>query len=153
MNRSSSLKIREPQILHKGGRSRKSVDSSTINLDLRGLDNITPIVTKPLYTESKKICPTASQILGTLHREEPFEIDKNWIREDFGAEYNKDKRDWYFKTYSKKETGDFRTEFYNYMIENEINLYFFDWFKIYSQEHNLEYPFNNKEIYPLEKVN
>jgi len=26
------------------------------------------------------------------------------------------------------------------MIENEINLYFFDWFKNYSEEHNLEYP-------------
>jgi len=38
------------------------------------------------------------------------------------------------------------------MIENEINLYFFDWFKNYSEEHNLEYPFSNKEIYPLEKV-
>jgi len=98
MNRSSSLKIREPQILHKGEPSRRSVDSSTINLDLRGLNNITPIVTKPLYTESKKsespqYSPTASQILSTLNREEPFEIDKNWIREDFGAKYNKDKRD------------------------------------------------------------
>jgi len=38
------------------------------------------------------------------------------------------------------------------MIENEINLYFFDWFKNYSEDHNLEYPFSNKEIYPLEKV-
>jgi len=38
------------------------------------------------------------------------------------------------------------------LIENEINLYFFDWFRNYSQEHNLEYPFSNKEIYPLEKV-
>jgi len=49
MNRSSSLKIREPQIIHKGQPSRHSVDNSTINLDLRGLDNITPIVSKPLY--------------------------------------------------------------------------------------------------------
>ena len=54
MNRSSSLKIREPQILHKGQPSRHLVDNSTINLDLRGLDNITPIVSKPLYIESKK---------------------------------------------------------------------------------------------------
>ena len=95
-------------------------DNSIINLDLRGLDNIIPIVSKPLYTESKKskshqYFSTTSQILSTLNREEPFEIDKIWIREDFEAEYNKDKRDWYFKTYSKKETGDFRTKFYNQM--------------------------------------
>jgi len=38
------------------------------------------------------------------------------------------------------------------MIINEIKLYFFDWFRNYSQEHNLEYPFNNKVIYPLEKI-
>ena len=157
MSRSSSLKIREPQILHKGQPSRHLVDNSTISLDLRGLDHITPIVSKPLYTESKKFespqySPTSSQILSILNREEPFEIDKNWIREDFGAEYNKEKRDWYFKTYSKKETEDFRNEFYNDMIENEIKLYFFDWFRNYSQEHNLEHPFSNKEIYPLEKV-
>jgi len=55
MNRSSSLKIREPQIIHKGQPSKHSVDNSTINLDLRGLDNITPIGSKPLYTKSKKI--------------------------------------------------------------------------------------------------
>jgi len=50
MNRSSSLKIREPQIINKGQPSRHSIDNSTINLDLRGLDNITPIVSKSLYT-------------------------------------------------------------------------------------------------------
>jgi len=90
MNRSSSLKIREPQIIHKGQPSKHFVDNSTINLDLRGLDNITPIIIKPLYIESKKFespqySPTTSQILSTLNSEEPFEIDKNWIREDFGA--------------------------------------------------------------------
>jgi len=39
------------------------------------------------------------------------------------------------------------------MIKNEINLYFFDSFKNYSEERNLEYRFNNKEIYLLEKNN
>ena len=78
MNKSSSLKIREPKIIHKFQPSRHSVDNSTTNLDLRGLDNITPIVSKSLYTKSKKsessqYSPTTSQRLSTLNREEPFE--------------------------------------------------------------------------------
>jgi len=32
-----------------------SVDGSTINLDLRGLDKITPKVSKPIYEESRKL--------------------------------------------------------------------------------------------------
>jgi len=98
MNRSLSLKIRESQIIYKGQPSRHSVDNSTINLDLRGLNNITPIVNKSLYTKSKKFespqySPTTSQILSTLNKEGPFKIDKIWIRKIFEAEYNRDKRD------------------------------------------------------------
>jgi len=74
MNTSSSLKVREPQIIHTRQPSRHSVDKSTINLDLRGLDNITPVVSKLLYTKSEKsespqYSPTISKILSTLNRE------------------------------------------------------------------------------------
>ena len=73
MNRSSSVKIRNPQMIYKGQPSKHSVDESAINLDLRGLNNITPIVTKPVYEESKisespHYSPIASQILNTLSR-------------------------------------------------------------------------------------
>jgi len=156
MNRSSSLKIKEPQYV--GQSSRHSIDGSTINLNLRGLEQITPIVSKPIYgetvkSESPEYSPTTSQVLNTLTLEEPFEIDKNWIKEDFIADYNKDKRDWYFKNYSKKQTEEFRKEFYNYMKENKINLYFFNWFPDYSKQNGLEYPFNKKLICPLDKIN
>jgi len=127
MNRSLCVKIRNPQMMYKRQPYR---DGSTINLDLRGLNNITPIVTKPVYEESKKsesphYSPTASQILNTLSKEEPFIIDKNWIRKDFESGYNKERREWYFKAYTKQQTEHFRQEFYNYLNQREINLYFF----------------------------
>jgi len=78
------------------------------------------------FSSSSSSCSSSSS---SLNREEHFEIDKNWIRKIFEADYNKDNRDWYFKACFEKETKDFRTKFYNYMIQNEINLYFFDCFK------------------------
>ena len=140
INRSQSFTIREPQTV-RAETSRASVDyGSTINL--RGLDNSQPGISQPVYQDSNMsssphYSPTTSQIMNTLTKVLPFEIDKKWIQEDFKAEYNKPLRDWYFSTFSKEHTTLYRSLYYQYMQEKEINLYFFDWFSEYNKIHNI----------------
>ena len=113
MNRWTSFKALEPQHLVREGFSRHSVDGSTISFDLKGLDNSVPKISRLVYEEKKRYgsptySPTTSQILNTLTREPPFKIDKQWIRDDFEAPYNKILRDWFFSAFTKGETNQFR---------------------------------------------
>jgi len=98
MNRSTCFKALEPQHLVREGPSRHSVDGSTISFDLKGLDNIVPKIYKLVYEEtiryeSPTYSPTTSQILNTFTRKPLVQIDKQWIRDDFEAPYNKNLRD------------------------------------------------------------
>ncbi|RDX87439.1 hypothetical protein CR513_31088, partial [Mucuna pruriens] len=64
MNRSTSLKINEPHMIFRGQPARHSVDSATINLDLRGIDTNNSKVARLVYSkksESPQYSPTASQ--------------------------------------------------------------------------------------------
>jgi len=49
------------------------------------------------------ILSETSQVLNTVIKEEPFCIDKQWIREYFNVEYNKERVSWYFNYYSKEK--------------------------------------------------
>src|ERR1044072_5430116 len=152
MNRSKSFTIREPQTV-KAESSRASVDYGSI-INLRGLDNSLPRISQPVYQDSNRsssprYSPTASQVANTLTRVLPFEIDKKWIQEDFKAPYNKSLRDWYFSTFSKEQTTLYRSLYYQYMQEKEINVYFFDWLSEYNKSHNI---LNSCSINPLIKI-
>nr|KYP64940.1 polyprotein [Cajanus cajan] len=153
MNRSKSFRTNLPQMIYKGNSARHSVDGSTINIDLTKLD-IKSKITRPVYEnvqheeEVDDFNPTASQIINTIIREEPFQIDKEWINQDFKADYNKELRKWYFANFTQEETIKFRNLYYSYMEENEINIYFFDWLKDYCKENNII-----KSINPLVKTN
>ena len=35
----------------------------------------------------------------------PFETDKPWIRQEFEASHNEEKRKWYYKTFNKEQTS------------------------------------------------
>ncbi|RDY13087.1 hypothetical protein CR513_02043, partial [Mucuna pruriens] len=130
MNRSTLLKINEPHMIFRGQPARHSVDSATINLDLRGIDT----------NNSKVARPNHHNIRLQLHKN-PFQINKKWIRKDFNAGYNKEQRDWYFTTFSKEQTEKFREMYYAYMNRKEINVYFFDWFSRHCKKNIIDYPF------------
>ena len=150
MNRSSSFKDHLPQMIYKGTSSRHSVDGSTINIDLTKLD-INSKITRPIYNQNEEeedFSPSASQILNTLTKIETFKIDKEWINEDFRADYNKSLRDWYFTNFTQEETINLRNNYYSYMEKNEINIYFFDWLKQYCEDNKI-----TKSINPLTKIN
>ncbi|RDX61101.1 hypothetical protein CR513_60695, partial [Mucuna pruriens] len=59
INKSSSLKILEPKIKYKGKHSKYSINGSTIKINLRGLDNTAPKISKPVYT-SKFVAVTTT---------------------------------------------------------------------------------------------
>nr|KYP59168.1 polyprotein [Cajanus cajan] len=129
-------------MIYKGSNSRHSKDGSTINIDLTKLD-INSKIARPVYENNSNIKieddfdPTRSQILNTLTRQKTFNIDKKWINEDFNVDYNKPLREWYFSTFTTEEVVNFRTLYYSFMEDNEINIYFFDWFEKCSREHNI----------------
>ncbi|RDX88181.1 hypothetical protein CR513_30261, partial [Mucuna pruriens] len=80
MNRSTSLKINEPHMIFRGQPARHSVDSATINLDLRGIDTNNSKVARPVYSEkseSPQYSPTTSQTRNELGKTLMPDIIKN----------------------------------------------------------------------------
>ena len=75
-----------------------------------------------------------------------FEIDKLFLRKDFYLEENKDKRNWYFSTFSKQKNEEIRTEWYEEMNRLKITIPFFIWFETYASRNNIEIPFKNSNI-------
>ncbi|RDX86682.1 hypothetical protein CR513_31957, partial [Mucuna pruriens] len=104
----------------------------------------------PTNYSSTNYSPTKLHVLNTSStstREKPFEIDKKWIRKDFEAKCNSDRREWFFNTFSKEQTEKFREKYYKFMYKNKINVYFFDWFSQYCDKKEIEYLFHKqKEI-------
>ncbi|KAK2414332.1 hypothetical protein QL285_036935 [Trifolium repens] len=143
MNRSQSFRYNQSPSIGSSS-ARRSVDS-TIRLNLAGV-NFAPTIPQPIYQEriSRSPSPTESQILGMIKTEEPFEIDKIWIREEFLSDYNKDKRKWYFDTFSKDERDSYLKLFYKFLEHHEINIYFFTWFELYCLENNILNPYAKK---------
>ncbi|KAK2428017.1 hypothetical protein QL285_026560 [Trifolium repens] len=136
MNRSQSFRYNQSPSIGSSS-ARHSVDS-TIRLNLAGV-NFAPNIPQPIYQEriSRSPSPTESQILGMIKTEEPFEIDKVWIREEFLSDYNKEKRKWYFDTFQKNERDLYLKLFYEFLEHHEINIYFFTWFELYCLENNI----------------
>jgi hypothetical protein len=130
MNRSQSYHYHQSSSIGSTSSARHSVDS-TIRVNLAGV-NITPTIPQPLYSErtSRSPYPTESQILGVITNDEPFVIDKAWIRADFEAIYNLEKRNWYFSNFSKDQTQMYLQNFYRFLETHEINIYFFTWFEL-----------------------
>jgi hypothetical protein len=122
---------------------------STIRVGLTGV-NFEPAVPVPLYRQerprspSRSPSPTRSQVCNTLTKEEPFEIDKDWIKINFMGEHNKQKRDWYFSTFNKKLTDHYLKEFYDFLNYHETNINFFTWFKLYCLEYEIPNPYTDK---------
>nr|KYP65886.1 hypothetical protein KK1_012162 [Cajanus cajan] len=137
-------------MIFKGNSARHSIDGSTINIDLTKLD-INSKITRPVYTQNNEkdyLNPSVSQVLNTITRQEPFQIDKYWINQDFKANYNKDLREWYFSNFTQEETINLRNNYYSFIEENEINFYFFDWLENHCKENNII-----KSINPLTRNN
>ncbi|GAV89841.1 hypothetical protein CFOL_v3_33253, partial [Cephalotus follicularis] len=85
--------------------------------------------------------------------DEPFEINKDLIREDFLQEKYLRKRYRFFQKYSEIEQNNIRTTWYEYMIKIKTRVMFFDYLPIYkNQQQNKKYFEEEEKIPENEKI-
>lgn len=104
MNKSKSFCYNQSSSIGYTFSGKHSIDS-TIMINHAGV-NFAPTVPWPLYTErtSRSPFPIESRILELITQEESFVIDKAYIRVDFEADYNLEKINRYFSSFSKEHT-------------------------------------------------
>lgn len=58
-----------------------------------------------------------------------FEIDKKLLKEEFYSNKNKEKRQEFFKTYSKEQRNKIQEEYYSFLNQLKTQICFFDWYE------------------------
>ena len=86
-------------------------------------------ITLATYNDNYEPSKSDFTINAILFEEEEFEINKDLLRKDFNSEENKNKKEWFFKTYDSDERAAIRTQWYNQMKELRKNICFFDRYK------------------------
>ncbi|GAV83838.1 MP domain-containing protein, partial [Cephalotus follicularis] len=101
----------------------------------------------PTYSEMKP----PSQLMAIII-DEPFNINKDLIREDFLQEKYLRKKYRFFQKYSEIEQNNIRTAWYEYIIKIKAHVMFFDYLTIYkNQQENKKY-FEKEKIPENEKI-
>lgn len=76
-----------------------------------------------------------------------LKLIKKYLKEKFISHQNKNKRQWYFKTFTKETTISYLENWYDHhMNKIKTNIPFFTWFVTYSQENEIDYPYKNESI-------
>ncbi|XLR64703.1 hypothetical protein S83_015375, partial [Arachis hypogaea] len=98
MNRSQSLIFFDniETVSHRNSINNSSIENTDNIIEI---NNIKSHIAIPVYKIDSDYDLTKSQVLGVTIKKEPFEIDKEWIRQDFNVDYNKPLRYWYFTNY------------------------------------------------------
>ena len=80
--------------------------------------------------DNKPESPTYSDMNFTINMIEhnEFKIDRNEINKEFNQPKYKIFRDWFFRSYTKEQTLEFKELFYKCLEENKIIIPFVDWF-------------------------
>ncbi|KAK9665587.1 hypothetical protein RND81_14G121500 [Saponaria officinalis] len=112
--------------------------------------NKTPI---PEYeaTSSPPQSPTASDFQSVNTITEEFEIDKEYLRNDFNSSQNSDKIKW-FLSFEKEIKDEIRDIWYKDMRNFKINIPFFLWFDLYCQKIDIINPFSYSSIQVQSKL-
>ena len=79
-----------------------------------------------------------------------FEINKEYLENDFFSDKNKEKRNWFFKTFGEN-IFKIQDKHFKFCRKNKINILFFTWLETYTKKHNIKYPF--KTANPITKRN
>ncbi|KAK9741649.1 hypothetical protein RND81_03G119500 [Saponaria officinalis] len=112
--------------------------------------NKTPI---PEYeaTSSPPQSPTASDFQSVNTITEEFEINKEYLRNDFNSSQNTDKRNW-FLSFEKEIKDEIRDIWYKDMRKFKVNIPFFLWFDLYCQKIDIINPFSYSSIQVQSKL-
>lgn len=76
--------------------------------------------------------------------ENNFELNKEWLREDFYHKDNIEKKDWFFNTFPDKTLIEIRKHWYTDMENLKTNISFYKWYEIYASNHRLDCPWKQK---------
>lgn len=110
---------------YRTGNSSADSETESVNQNIKQDNSIkfkAPIAEpeQDMYPTS----PTPSDFKSVNVITKEYEINKQYIKEDFYSKENEEKRNWYFRTFSKQQTIEFREKWYNCMIVKEINIPF-----------------------------
>lgn len=137
---------------------RFSLDSRTENpfrasSRLREVD-FQPNIPNPMYTPMARkeedmspsptmfgiTPPSESACLLVITSEEPFQIDKNYLRKELKSKKNNKKCYWFFKNLTDEQIAKFRSSWYEYMEQDMIIVPMFTYFEKYAPKNDIEYP-------------
>ena len=76
----------------------------------------------------------------------PFEINKDYLRQNFNSIENKVKREWFLSHFDLNFQAFIRQELYSFMERHQVNVTFFNWWVMFASDHNLSDPFQVNEI-------
>ena len=77
----------------------------------------------------------------------PFKINKEYLKQEARHPQYRKKFDWFFCTLPKKIKEEFRKEWYQTMEDNGINIPMFTYLEIYTSNHKIDYPFQERNMF------
>ena len=76
----------------------------------------------------------------------PFEINKDYLRQNFNSIENKIKREWFLSHFDLNAQAYIRQQWYSFMERHQVNIPFFNWWAMFALDNNLPDPFQVNEI-------
>lgn len=122
---------------YRTGRASTESDESIEQSSIRNPEKI-PInfqapIAEPIQNSEVRssfpTSPTPSDFKSINVISKDFEINKQYLKEEFLSDKNKNKRQWYFKTFTKETTISYREYWYDHMYKIKTNIPFFTWFE------------------------
>ena len=136
--------------LHDFQSNRPSV--SSINTQIHGMrpESSFPQASYTVQQDSDSVgSPTYSSLnpsgldpeINMIKLENNFQINKEFLRKEFFAPHNEQRKQWFFQNYKDEKRNAIQNEFYSFLNHYQIHVQFFDWFSAYAEQNQLEYPF------------
>ena len=105
-------------------------------------------------SSSRPASPTMSDMqnfdsINTITKD--FEIDKNYLRDEFNSSHNAEHRDW-FRSFSRSFKDSIRDVWYKDMNTIQINIPFFTWFLLFCEKQGIANPYSQNHIFVQTKL-
>jgi len=109
--------------------------------DYEAISSIGSPMGSPTYSTMQPLSFSSINVIST-----PFEINKDYLRQNFNSIENKVKREWFLSHFDLKAQAFMRTEWYSFTERHQVNVPFFNWWAMFALDNNLPDPFQVNEI-------
>ena len=96
------------------------------------IDEATSSIGSPTFSNMQ---PPSFSSINVISK--PFEINKDYLRQDFNSIENKVKREWLLSHFDLNAQVFIRQEWYSFMERHQVNVPFFNWWAMFASDHNL----------------